>query len=79
LFPAAHFGRAYGSLRLCMFPLTLTCTPLIGLVYDRYDSYIPAFAIFAALFVIAALVAAHLLPPLEGSGGARQCEPLLQR
>jgi MFS family permease len=79
LFPAAHFGRAYGSLRLCMFPLTLTCTPLIGLVYDRYDSYIPAFAIFAALFVIAALVAARLLPPLEGSGGARQCEPLLQR
>jgi MFS family permease len=62
IFPAAHFGRAYGSLRLCMFPLTLTCTPLIGLLYDRSGSYLPAFAIFAVLFAITALVAALLLP-----------------
>lgn len=60
LFPAAYFGRAYGSLRLCMFPLSLACTPLIGLVYDRYDSYRPVFWIFAALFAVIVPVAARL-------------------
>src|SRR5690606_11419076 len=43
LFPAAEFGRAYGAFRLCMFPLTLVWTPIIGFVYDRTGSYTPAF------------------------------------
>src|SRR5690606_21909151 len=79
VFPAAHFGRAYGSLRLCMFPLTLACTPLIGLVYDQSGSYLPVFAVFAVSFVIVALAAARMLPASLRTAGATQGERALQR
>jgi MFS family permease len=62
LFPTAHFGRAYGSLRLCAFPLTLACTPLTGLVYDRYGSYFPVFWMFAVAFGCVVFAAARLIP-----------------
>jgi MFS family permease len=78
VFPAAQFGRAYGSLRLCMFPLTLACTPLIGFVHDRYGSYLPVFGMFAVLFGLVLLAAARLLPAsLDHAQGVRR--RLLQR
>lgn len=54
LFEPAAFGRALGSLRFCSFPITAACTPLVGLIYDRTGSYLPAFTIFALFFGIAA-------------------------
>lgn len=51
LFGERAFGRAFGSLRLCSFPLAVACTPLIGHVYDRSGSYVPAFYILLALFL----------------------------
>ena len=60
LFGAERFARAYGSLRLATFPLTVTCPLLIGYVHDLRGSYAAAFALFALLFAIA-LIAAWLL------------------
>lgn len=62
LFSTDEYARAYGSLRLCMFPLTVTWTPLIGYIYDTTGSYAPAFKLFAVLFSVAAAVAWLLIP-----------------
>jgi MFS family permease len=62
LFPISRFGRAYGSFRLCMFPMTLAWTPLIGIVYDRTGSYAPVFGVLAAAFVAASAIALALIP-----------------
>ena len=62
LFSIEEYARAYGSLRLCMFPLTITWTPLIGWIYDTNGSYLPAFKLFAVLFSLAALIAFLLIP-----------------
>jgi MFS family permease len=62
LFSIDEYARAYGSLRLCMFPLTISWTPLIGWIYDTTSSYVPAFRVFALLFTTAAVVAWFLIP-----------------
>ena len=62
LFRIEEYARAYGSLRLCMFPLTVTWTPLIGYIYDTTASYAPAFKLFALLFTLAAVIAWFLIP-----------------
>ncbi len=62
LFEPAMFGRAYGALRLCIFPMTVAFTPLTGLTHDLTGSYTPAFAAFAALFAGVALLAPRLIP-----------------
>ena len=62
LFRIEEYARAYGSMRLCMFPLTVTWTPLIGYIYDSSASYVPAFKLFAVLFTIAAVIAWFLIP-----------------
>lgn len=62
LFSIEEYARAYGTLRLCMFPLTITWTPLIGWIYDTTSSYVPAFRLFAILFSAAAVIAFFLIP-----------------
>jgi MFS family permease len=64
LFDTAEFGRAYGSLRFAIAPLSMACTAIIGLIYDFRGSYTPVFAVFAVLFCATA-VAAHQLRPKE--------------
>ena len=67
LFSIDQYARAYGSLRLCMFPMTISWMPLIGYIYDSTGSYVPAFNLFAALFTLAAIVAFMLIPTkIEG-------------
>ncbi len=62
LFSIEEYARAYGSLRLCMFPMTITWLPLIGYIYDTSGSYVPAFQLFAGLFTCAAIIAFFLIP-----------------
>ncbi|MEE2783646.1 MAG: MFS transporter [Pseudomonadota bacterium] len=62
LFSTEQYARAYGSLRLCMFPMTISWLPLIGFIYDTQGSYLPAFIVFSGLFALAACVAFRLIP-----------------
>ncbi|MEM7002794.1 MAG: MFS transporter [Pseudomonadota bacterium] len=62
LFGTEQYARAFGSLRLCMFPLTVSWMPLIGYIYDTNGTYLPAFQLFAVLFTLAAAVAYFLIP-----------------
>ena len=62
IFAVEQYARAYGSLRLCMFPMTISWLPLIGYIYDTQGSYEPAFRLFAGLFTLAAIVAFFLIP-----------------
>ncbi len=62
LFRLEEYARAYGSLRLCMFPLTVMWTPLIGYIHDTSGSYMPAFNTFAVLFSLSALLAFFTIP-----------------
>lgn len=62
LFNTDEYARAYGSLRLCMFPMTISWLPLIGYIYDTQGSYQPAFMLFAGLFTLAAVIAFLLIP-----------------
>lgn len=62
LFSIDQYARAYGSLRLCMFPMTISWMPLIGYIYDTSGSYEPAFNLFAGLFAVAAIIAFFLIP-----------------
>ncbi len=60
IFDPALYGRAYGALRLSIFPMTVTFTPLTGLIWDRTGSYAPAFVAFALLFLVVALLAPRM-------------------
>ena len=62
IFDIEQYARAYGSLRLCMFPLTISWLPLIGYIYDTQGSYLPAFNLFAGLFTLAAIIAFFFIP-----------------
>ncbi len=62
LFSTDQYARAYGALRLCMFPMTISWMPLIGYIYDTSGSYDFAFRLFAALFALAAIIAFFLIP-----------------
>ena len=62
LFSTDQYARAYGSLRLCMFPMTISWLPLIGFIYDTQGSYLPAFIVFSGLFALAACIAFRLIP-----------------
>ena len=62
LFSTEQYARAYGSLRLCMFPMTISWLPLIGFIYDTQGSYLPAFFVFSGLFALAACIAFRLIP-----------------
>lgn len=62
IFVVEQYARAYGSLRLCMFPMTISWLPLIGYIYDTQGSYLPAFNLFAGLFTLAAIIAFFLIP-----------------
>lgn len=62
LFSIDEYARAYGSLRLCMFPLTISWMPLIGYIYDTQGSYTLAFQLFVGLFFLSLLIAWRLIP-----------------
>lgn len=62
LFTPARFARAYGSLRLATFPVTILWTPLLGYLHDTHGSYTQGFMLFALLFVTAAITAYALIP-----------------
>ena len=67
LFSIEQYARAYGSLRLCMFPMTISWMPLIGYIYDTHGSYAPAFNVFAVLFSCAMVVAFFMIPARPGA------------
>ncbi len=67
LFSIEQYARAYGSLRLCMFPMTISWMPLIGYIYDTQGSYAPAFNVFAVLFSCATVVAFFMIPTRPGA------------
>lgn len=48
-----EFGRAYGSLRLCILPIAGGCVVFVGWLYEKTGSYVPSFVTFAAVFCIA--------------------------
>jgi MFS family permease len=56
-FGRARFGKALGTLRPAMFPIQIVGVPFAGWIFDTSGSYTPAFTIFLALYVTAALVA----------------------
>jgi MFS family permease len=56
-FGRARFGKALGALRPAMFPIQIIGVPLAGWIFDTSGSYTPAFTIFLALYLTAALVA----------------------
>lgn len=58
LFDPQQFGRAYGSLRFCTFPISSVCIFFIGWIYDKTNSYVPGFIVFAVVFVVAVTVKA---------------------
>ena len=62
LFTIEQYARAWGSLRLCMFPMTISWLPLIGYIYDTSGSYSLAFNLFAGLFATALCVAFFMIP-----------------
>lgn len=62
LFSVQEFGRAYGALRLCMFPLALVATPLAGMIYDASQSYRPMFLVFALPIAIATVIVMWTVP-----------------
>ena len=67
LFSVEQYARAYGSLRLCMFPMTISWMPLIGYIYDTQGSYAPAFNVFVVLFGCAMVVAFFMIPTRPGA------------
>lgn len=48
-----EFGRAYGSLRLCILPIAGGCVVFVGWLYEKTGSYVPSFVTFAAVLCIA--------------------------
>lgn len=61
LFEPDAFGRAYGSFKLCIAPITLLWTPVMGHLHDATGSYVPAFQVFIAAFAIAIVTAYGLI------------------
>lgn len=78
LFDAATFGRAYGAFKLCIAPVTLAWTPIMGHLYDATGSYVPAFRVLLAAFVVAIVATWRLvrLPePVTASRAVRRPSP----
>jgi cyanate permease len=59
-FGAQAFARATGLMRPFMLPLHAGGAPLAGYLHDRYGSYAPAFTMFVAFYLLAALAIAAL-------------------
>jgi MFS family permease len=56
VFGRAQFGKALGLMRPAMFPIQIIGVPLAGWVFDTMGHYTLAFAIFVALYSLAAVI-----------------------
>lgn len=54
-FGRERFGAILGLMRPAMFPIQIIGVPFAGWVYDVYQSYEPAFQVFLALYIFAAV------------------------
>lgn len=64
VFGSDRFGRALGLMRPAMFPIQMVGVPLAGWVFDVTGSYQPAFQLFLALYVLAAIVVIFFREPV---------------
>jgi predicted MFS family arabinose efflux permease len=63
VFGRARFGKALGAMRPAMFPIQILGVPLAGAIYDATGTYTPAFLLFIALYLLAAVVALAFRDP----------------
>ena len=56
VYPRRAFGRVMGLMSPVMLPLQATGVPLAGWIFDRWGSYLPAFRLFVALYLLSMLV-----------------------
>jgi len=66
LFGPRSFGTVMGVMMVITNPLAIIALRAIGMVHDRYDSYVPAFGGFIVIVVIAVILIASLRPPSDG-------------
>ncbi len=66
LFGPRSFGTVMGVMMVITNPLAIIALRVIGMVHDRYDSYVPAFGGFIVIVVIAVILIASLRPPSDG-------------
>lgn len=64
VFGRARFGKALGAMRPAMFPIQILGVPLAGAIFDATGSYTPAFVLFIALYLVAAVVALAFRDPV---------------
>ena len=62
-FGRERFGAILGLMRPAMFPIQILGVPFAGWVYDVYQSYDPAFAVFLGLYLCAATTIAFYRAP----------------
>jgi MFS family permease len=65
LFGPRSFGTVMGVMMIITNPLAIIALRVIGVVHDRYDSYVPAFGGFIVIVVIAVALIASLKPPSD--------------
>jgi MFS family permease len=65
LFGPDSFGTVMGVMMIITNPLAIIALRVIGVVHDRYDSYVPAFGGFIVIVVIAITLIASLKPPSD--------------
>ncbi len=64
----AHFGIIFGALSLLTTVGAAIGAVLSGVIYDSTGSYVPAFALYAGLLVMAGLCGIAARPALDGPG-----------
>lgn len=62
LFGARSYGTVMGLMAIIMQPFAVVAMRFIGEVYDRTGSYVPAFAVFIVLALIAIALISRLRP-----------------
>ena len=62
-FGRENFGRVMGLMRPAMMPLQVSGLPFSAWVFDTTGSYVPAFVLFMALYLLAALCTLQLRLP----------------
>ncbi|MED5581997.1 MAG: MFS transporter [Pseudomonadota bacterium] len=66
-FGRERFGAILGLMRPAMFPIQILGVPFAGWVYDVYQSYDPAFAVFLGLYLCAATTVAFYRAPRKAA------------
>jgi len=76
LFGPRSFGTVMGVMMIITNPLAIIALRVIGVVHDRYDSYVPAFGGFIVIVVIAMVLIANLKPPSDDSDESAIKDPV---